>query len=484
MEYIFAGFVAACAFLAIGNWRLGILLAIVIDAICDPIRKVTPDQPLWISHIVVGVWACVVLVALSQDTSIRKQLRRFFPGVSRAGLFIVFALIPAAGISLVMYRNGWFLVLIGAVSYGAPLLGILVGVQYAKKPADLRRFMVTYAIANGIMLTGNVAEQAQLGWPGLGGMADMEWIRHMPGVLVRLVSGFYRSPDMSGFHAAHVAMFSLVLAAPRRPGDTPKIQWLALTLFSLFCLFLTGRRKMFSLPVLFVLSWLVVVQFRKGRQKGTAASYLILGAVMLVAVTIGTIFFVSNEVDFEDHGIYLATTLVDTGPKLYRAIDSSVTTVAQSGILGSGLGVATQGNTYAGIHSSKVWQEDGTSRLFKELGVPGVLLMFCAAGMILNESRRSLRMIIRNTNRDLLRSVGLAVFAANGACYIISHQHISGSVPNAIMPIIFFGAALGQVIFDHQQMARHPPRARPSVETAVNPALLSIASGVDSSNNV
>ena len=450
----------SCA-IAIVNWRTGILLAILIDAVCDPIRKLTPDEPLWVSHIVVGTWGCILFAALSRKKSIRKQFRRMFPGVAKAGVVMTFALLPAAGLSFLMYENGWFLVLIGTVSYVTPLLGILVGAQYARNPADLRRFMVVYTVANGVMLSGCLAEQFHWSWPALGGLANMEWIRHMPGVLVRLISGFYRSPDMAGFHAAHVGIFSFILAAPRRSGDTPKLQWIAVMMLALFCLFLTGRRKMFGLPAVFFLAWLVVTRLRKGKQSGLGSAYLILGVTMFVAVTIGFTLFISNDVSYEDHGIYLATTVMDTAPKLFDSVQSVVGTVAQSGVLGSGLGVATQGNKYAGLEHTRAWQEDGTSRLFKELGVPGVLLFFIAVTLILNEAGRSLRFALPSAERDLLRTVGLAIFAANAAGYVISHQHISGSVPNAIMPILFLGMALGQVVYGGQS-TDSPARSGPA----------------------
>ncbi|MBL8816805.1 MAG: hypothetical protein JNL58_12295 [Planctomyces sp.] len=433
------------------DWRNGIIVAVMIDAVSDLIRKVTPGEPLWVSHAVVATWACIIVSALSRDRNVRIRLMQLFPGLRSARGLIILALLPAAGISLAMYKAGWFLVLIGGVSYGAPLLGIMLGAQFARDPRDVRRFMAVFAVANGIMLLGSLAEQFHWNWPGLGGLKDMVWVRHMPGVLVRLISGFYRSPDMAGFHAAHVAIFSLLLAAPRRPGDAPRLHWIPLLLLGVFCLFLSGRRKMFGLPVVFLISWVVLNRLRRGRQRGAAAAYLILWIALGLAVTMGFIFFVSGDVSFEDHGIYLSTTIADTAPKLWGSVDRVLGTLRQSGVLGSGLGVATQGNKYAGVQNTNAWQEDGTSRIVKELGLPGMVLMLMAGLFVLNEVKRSLRFSLTNMERDTLRTATLAVFIANAASYIISHQHISGSVPNAMLPILMLGAAFGQVVFSERQ---------------------------------
>ena len=219
---------------------------------------------------------------------------------------------------------------------------------------------------------------------------------------------------------------------------------------------------MFAIPFVFLVLWVLTDVLRK--QRGSKNLLVFVGAVLLFVVG-GTMYLARSDEELEHHQIYLSTTIYDAVPSLYaHAFQDSVVTVAQSGVLGSGLGIVTQGAQYAGIDRGKAWQEDGISRLFKELGVVGVLLLLFAAFHFIAESRRALRMPLQDSTRVLLQNSGLAIAVANLACFVSSHQHISGDVANGVLPLLFLGGVFGHVLGDRASNAARMPVSRPGLQ--------------------
>lgn len=451
MEMLMLGMIAVCGLVALTNWRHAIFLVIIVDALRDPIRKLAPAQPVWISQAIILDWAVIIGMCLSTNTRVLLGVRRVFPRLRQGTIFFIVGLLPGAALSLLLYRNGWILAGIGGLSYVGPLAGLFVGVCLAERSQDVFRLMQLYVVMNSLVLTGSFAEHQGLDLPGLGGLLGHEWIRHMPGVLVRMVSGFFRSPDIAGFHAAHVVIFSILLAVSRGKGKNINPQWLVFALWGLAALFLAGRRKMFSITVVFLIVWVLTDYLRK--QQGSKNLLLFVG-VVLVLIGGGGVFLMAGESNLEHHQIYLATTVYDVAPNLYdHAFSDSIETINQSGILGSGLGYVTQGSQYAGVDRTQAWQEDGVSRLFKELGIVGVIFLMMAGVQFVKELRHAFRFQIMDSTRLLLQNGGIAIFMANLACFVASHQHISGDVANGVLPLLFLGGVFGHVLGDQKYAA-------------------------------
>lgn len=454
MTMLMVGLLAVCSLVALANWRHGIFLSVIVDALRDPIRKLTPDQPVWMSQGIVLVWAIILFSCLTRNARTFRDLRAMFPRLREGAIFFIAALLPGAILSFILYRNGWFLALIGGMSYVGPLLGLYVGICFADNTRDIVRLMQIYVVVNSLVLVGSLAEQLGWDWPGLGGLLGMVWIRHMPGVLVKMVSGFFRSPDIAGLHAAHVVVFSILLAIPKSRRDLLRPHWFVSAIWGIFTLFIAGRRKMFAIPVVFLLVW-IYLEFSR-RQRGSK-NFLAFIGLAIVVVGGGMVYFVQGDEQLEHHQVYMSTTIFDIAPKLYdNSLMSSVVTVNQSGILGSGLGVATQGAQYAGVERTQAWQEDGLSRLFKELGVPGVLLLIFAGVQFFKALRQAFKIQLQDPVRVLLQNAGIAIFLANLACFVVSHQHISGDVTNGIMPLLFLGSVFGHVIGDKRRLTPLP----------------------------
>lgn len=480
MSYAFAAFVALSAAIGLSNWRFAVYLAFVIALIRDPVRKMTPGEPLWITYIGAAVWAGIFVGCFGSSRAVRTRILKSFPGIRKSIVLLVLAILPAAGISLVLYSNGWIFAAVGLVSYLAPIPCAFVGVQLARTPRGFLRVCSFFVLVNALGLIGGLAEFLGWAWPGLGGLNNFNWVRQQHGVWVDMVGGFFRSPDVGGFYAAHVLSISLLLAIPRRKNGAPVLPWLLMVAWGAFHVFIAGRRKMMAIPIVFV-ACMLILAFR--RKKGSFLGTIALFGTALAAVGITGWLFVSGNEELKDHTIYASTAFDDIIPKLYgHTFQGSIETVRQSGILGSGLGVATQGAHYGGQQrQTRAWQEDGVSRLFKELGVPGVLLVFLAALQLGREVIRCLGIAIPSSleNRQTLSDASLSMVVANLACFVISHQHISGDPLNAMIPLLFFGAFFGHVYYAREELQRSSPPPRPLV-TNVPPLVSSAFDGTRS----
>jgi hypothetical protein len=411
--------VAMSSAVALGDWRRAVYLGILLDVIRDPIRKLTPGHPVYITLAVGGVWLLAFLGMFLRNESSIQAFRRAYPQCRKAFYLLLLGLIPAALISLACYSKGYILIAMGGLSYTFPAIAILLGFVFARRERDLVYFAGWYSIINAVFLTGALLEFQKLPVPALGGI-DMTWIRYRTGYILDLICGFYRSPDLLGLHAAHVMMFSSILTV--RKNARFRWLWIALACFAGVCLILSGRRKMIVMPVVFAM----VILYGVARQR--RLHRLLQVAVVLLLIAIGIWSILPSGV--EDHMVF-ATSTLDEGFQRINPVDKVYWTLYQSGILGYGLGTATQGNYQFVDHGQRTWQEDGVGRLAAELGLPGMLVVLIAVWMLGREVVQALGRGKTNPLNHLLQYALLGAFLANIASFLASHQAYSGD-PSSI----------------------------------------------------
>jgi hypothetical protein len=129
----------------------------------------------------------------------------------------------------------------------------------------------------------------------------------------------------------------------------------------------------------------------------------------------------------------------------------AIGTVEEHGILGCGLGTATQGAQYLDIpgiaygrkgNGIYAWQEDGLSRLVMELGVIGTVLMLVAGALLVRAAVKAVRKTPPGGETYLLAAGLAGVLAANLASFIVSHQAYSGDPSTILIVTQCFGMLL------------------------------------------
>jgi hypothetical protein len=353
------------------DWRSAIYALVVIAAVQDPLRKLTPGSPGWMVLCTAPVMTVAALQMVLSQPYWWSSFRANYPGIAAAMFWLVLACVPAAVISATYGPGSWILTLLGAFSYSILLMAILVGYHLPLSIEWLRRFLGFYCLVSAVMLTGGFLQY--LGWDRGSAMIGtesmgMQWIRYSGNETVDLIAGFYRSPDVMGWHAAATAMLAIGLALTTQ--GSARWRWVVIAAFAAAALLLCGRRKMvFMIPAfLLIITWLY---WTLGRRQGLASLAGVVLFPMFSVIVIG------DWLDNDSAQIrYYLNNAVDTIDQLEKhGIDSVVTTVQQSGFFGSGLGVATPGSHHLAVARPRVWQESGPSRVMVELGVPGFIAL-------------------------------------------------------------------------------------------------------------
>jgi hypothetical protein len=404
------------------DWRVGVVLCVLFDGIRDPVRKVTPNYPLIITLTVAGLWLSTFLGACMNEPRRLRLAREFYPQCRIVGWSLILALIPAGIVSLVSYADGWLLALMGVVSYLFPIVGLTIGIAYVRSGKDFFVPLFWYCLSNGIILIGAYLEFQKVPLVGLRGMG-VHWVRHQTGYMIDLICGFYRSPDLLGLHAAHVLMFTTIIMMRARTH----VRWFCfpLTLYSAWCLLICGRRKMIIMPFVFF----AVVIFH-GVKRGKMVFAAKAGAALLVVVALFVAFFPSETAT--NYFRFAETSQTEGYDRLSKAgIGGFIETIRQAGVMGYGLGTATQGGAQLAKHDKRTWQEDGISRFAAEFGIPGSFFVLCALYGLAGCVWKAIKSLPFDSRASAIQFDFLGLVGANAASFVVSHQAYSGD-PSAI----------------------------------------------------
>jgi hypothetical protein len=412
---------------------------ILLGAIKDPIRKMIPGTPVYLALATVPVWGGMLLGAFKNHRQLWSMFKGSYRRLSTAMVIFLTSLVPAAFISATYGSGSWKLTLLGLFSYSSLLVGLVLGYIYPRNMEDLRRVLVFYCLVTTIMLIGTPLEYLGVteGWDALGTAAlKGKWIHYgVYGHVIKLVSGFYRSPDLMGWHAALMSMFAVLLAL--RSGGTQRQFWIAIAGWGLLGVMLCGRRKIvFMLPVFAtVLSW---TYWRMQRQPHL--KHLL--TIVLLSVWVGYFLYQNIGPSSAIERYYFDNPQNVLGRVEAHGYRSLLTTYRQSGFFGEGLGTATQGAHHLTASRPRTWQEGSPGRILVELGVPGFLcFMFLSFSLVTAIWRLRKRGVDPHSPEFTLYAGLFAIFVANVVSFMVSHQILGDP-----FAVCFFGLLIGFIL--------------------------------------
>lgn len=425
--------------LALLDWRKGFAVVILAGFIQDPLRKLTPGEPVYLTITVGGVLLLVMLGALLQGRNlglapIYVWYRRL---ATPLNLFILLVFIQAA-VTLVKYGNP-VLAFLGLLAYLGPLPALVLAYQYADRVAYIRRWLQAYLVG-AVVMTLSVY-LAYLGYESaLFDVVGSGIIIYAPGGILESFQGIMRSSEISAWHGGAAACLLIVLYVAQ--GNWLRNLWMVLLVFAFIgVILLSGRRKILFELVLFIgVYGALLLYFQRGAVK-LALFTVLLGLSVLWGLQQ---WLASDEtlVRYVDRG---STAFEDAPERLeltgWQAIQWSID---QHGWLGGGAGIASQGGQYygGGVQLGGGGAEGGIGKIVAELGVPAVFLLLWVGWELARYLWRILDYARRTDPQMALYSMGLLAFlAANLPVYVVATQAYGD-----LFVLILLGSCLGMVL--------------------------------------
>jgi len=439
MQYILLACILTGVLVSLKNWRTGLYWIIVIAALQDPVRKMTPGVPTFFVLSTLPVWLAVFLNVWLKERKTIVLFRRFFNKLRNFSLLFLLTLFPGAVVMLSFGMDTIGAVLLGAFSYIGPMIGVIVGFVFLRDKQSILNLLSFYCLVTAVLLIGTPLEYFNVfpEFKALGTSAlNMQWIKYVSsGVTIYMKAGFFRSPDIMGWHAATMTILSIILFLHGRSLLFPRWFCLVLAVWGALCIVLSGRYKMIATTFAWGIIYTLILFQAKRRAK-----IVTLALVACVAIIGMQILFKKAGID-DGFLLYASSPVSYSTERLEKhGVGSVATTFRQSGFWGRGLGAATQGAKHTG-RVLQGWQEGGAAKLIAELGAPGTIAF---AGLILI-LLRSILLVIRLSSRSsemIYWNYGLiSLFLANGISFIVSYQ-VFGDPYILILISFLLGGAL------------------------------------------
>ena len=133
-----------CLGICLENWRRGMFVSIAAGFLQDPIRKLIPGEPVYLSAMA-GVFVIATIFGfIIQRGSISFAPIHSWYKVLRMPLYLFIGLVMIqTGFTIVRFGKP-ILALIGAVSYIAPIPTLLLAYYYPKNAEDIKKLLVFY----------------------------------------------------------------------------------------------------------------------------------------------------------------------------------------------------------------------------------------------------------------------------------------------------------------------------------------------------
>jgi hypothetical protein len=452
---VFAGFLLLSMTVAITDWRRGWLMAVICGVLQDPARKLTPGAPVAMSLSVILVYMVILFAASGAMQKNAAEFTRRFSGIYGALIIVLLFLVLAAIRGLFTFGiEGWKAPALGLFVYSAPVPAVLLGYTWVRREENLYSFFRFYAVVTSIAMLGTPLEYLDLKWKALGTVALSEYnLRFLPGIQIRLLSGFYRAPDVMGWHAAMLTIIGLIMTLRLEKLQRAWI-WMLVSGWGIFNCFLSGRRKAVYMVAVFALVFL----WRYFRRLNVAH-------IVVFALALGVIGWVVHKISADEGSSVYARGAVTTRGEVFERLEGGlIGTIEQYGILGGGLGTATQGVYHVAPANVELgWQEGGLGKLAMELGLPGLIAVILLALAML----RMMMLISRHPDvpgsTQLIRCALVAIVAANVVEFLVSAQAYSDAVL-ALMTAFMVGSTFASAVLDEraaEDAAPTPDRPQP-----------------------
>ncbi len=423
-------------FIAIMDWRKGFTLCVITALLQDPLRKLTPGQPVYFVVFTGVVFAAAWIGALMSRVALspnsikgwREQIGTPF------GLFVLLVLAQAVH-SFVRFFNP-IVTGIGLMSYLAAVPAVVLAYQFAIRRGlgGMQKWMWLYIVAALLALSSVYLEYAGVDWRVLGEVGEGVAITNL-GADTKGNSGFFRGSEVAAWHVATTACFMSMLFVGKRFTVPRIIVSVALVVFLLSVGILTGRRKMLVEVAIFFSAYLCLVAWFQSGAARLAVGAAVAGAIGFMLIiglvppdpgdSLSSVDRTTDSADrYQTYTNRGQTVFEDIPDRFWNLGVKSVADVIEFyGWFGMGLGTGSQGAQHFTSEATSGSAEAGLGKITLELGVPGLALsgwLLIAFGRYV---RRLLEVTTRSSQSHARFAYGLVAFLlANVAAFTVATQ--------------------------------------------------------------
>ena len=407
----------------LNNWRRGIYMVILAGFLQDPIRKMTPGEPVALSLIAPALFGvCFISALLAEEELNFQELNQFNP-VLYLPAFLFVGWVSISTVITLSTTHSLILAGIGAMAYLAPIPGLMLGYRFARRPDDLINLLVFYVVVAAVFSSSIFFEMAGFDSPILKSVGEGFVFYPESGGITVLHCGLFRSPEIAGWHCASAICFLVVIGLSRRPGMSFMLFALLAAAIILPALILTGRRKfLVEIATFLSISGALLTFFQTSMKR--------LSVVFVVAAILGAGFFfyiTSSELPGE-WAVYLQRSSTAQGDSkdrfMHMTVDMFQYVIAQNGFFGSGAGTGSQGAQHFGGGSVLVGAaaEGGLGKVLAELGIPGIVFLVWMFGALVAYIWTVSNRVKGDENAAPLCYTLMAFLGANSVVFTTAHQ--------------------------------------------------------------
>ncbi len=403
--------IAGGALASLRDWRAGMWFWLLAGVLQDPVRKILPGTPPILTLSFTPIYFAM-FAGLLAKTDAFGSFRRKFPELVPIATLFCMTLVVSFAQTLSYGRPAYSVAVLGLFSYVGGVPAILLGFQYVRRShLEVHRVLYVLMGITTVMLTGVFLEymEVRLPVPALGTIVQREWLRWVEGHEMRMISGFYRTPEIMGWHAMTLVMLGLYFMV-RRPSFT--LLWWSLMGLGGYAVLLSCRRKMFLALLVYVAALIII-------SRGAVRRRLAVYAAITAAVIVPVLLLVT------EHKYLLAaqTGLTTAGAKAAeKGFAGPMWLVNLVGPFGFGVGTKSQGTQHLDYMIQTPLVEGGFEKILVEVGVVGVTAACLLLIMLVIAAARCIRYTIVRTDDNTLLVGIAALLCANLATFVISFQ--------------------------------------------------------------
>ena len=419
---------------AFAEWRLGLLLCLATAILQDPLRKLTPNQPVLFVVFVGVVFGGMCLGVLASGIPLNPKIMfRQYPRLRGPFLLLLLLIVLEAFNSFVHFGNP-MITLTGLLTYLLPLPSVVCAYQLVCRGGEfhVNQFMKWYIACITLALTTVYLDFSGYHWPVLRSVGPPLIIfDRVTGLIITPRSGIFRTAEVAAWHAMTAACFVLLMQFSQRINFGRFLTALIVAALLIALGMLTGRRKIVVEFAVFVSTYFILwVIFENGA-----------GKLLIIASTAAALIgyaWLAGEMREDAPMQYnprasAFSRYLEHSETVFQQIPSRVVELGigpikwsyySYGLFGAGLGSGTQGTRQFGaVAEGAGAAEGGLGKITLELGIPGLIVMGWIAILVVRYFWQIMRIASRQSRRVARLSFGLFSFlVANAAGFSVATQ--------------------------------------------------------------